>query len=256
MSHLLEKIVILPDFQVPLHDERTIRSVIRFIEEWRPGIVGHVGDFTDSTQISRWVRGLRGEFNGGLEGGFERSRLLLELIREAFDGPIHLSRSNHDTRLESAIEQRLPGIAGITIGGQLLSIQNALQLDKFGVTWHDKPFQIAPGVLMMHGDEGGTSQIPGNTALGLATRQRKSVICGHVHRAGLGYSYGLFGLEVGHMMNVADATYLGPARINNWQQAFGILRVYRGNKRKAIVYPELVAIQEDGSFVVEGVRYK
>lgn len=252
---MIETTVIYPDWQVPLHDLPLIRKVTEFIWKFQPDQVAHVGDATDSTQISRWTRGLRGEFNGGLEGGFAQTRDIFSYLREGYEGPVHLSRSNHDDRLEAYIERQAPGLAGITVSGHILNIQNALQLDRLGVTWHDKPYELVPGVLLMHGDEGGTSTIPGNTALGLAIRSRKSVICGHTHRAGLVWSNGLFGMEVGHMMNVGGAAYLGPARLNNWGNAFGIVRVDRGNKKKAKVYPQLVPIQADGSFVVDGTRY-
>lgn len=259
----MKRIVIWPDWQVPLHDEHVIKTVARFVWDYQPDSMGHVGDATDSTEISRWTRGLRGEFTGGLEGGFEKTRELLAYIRRGYDGPFHLVRSNHDDRLERAIESRLPGIAGLTVKGHLLNIQNALDLDGHGVTWHSKPFEIAPDVLLMHGDEGGLSQIPGNTALQLAVGtkgMRKSVVCGHTHRAGISWMNGMhdesiFGMEVGHMMAVASADYLGPSKANNWGNAFGILRVFEGNKKKVRVYPELVPIQPDGSFIVEGQRY-
>lgn len=186
----------------------------------------------------------------------EKTRELLAYYRQGYDGPFHLSRSNHDERLENYLEKHAPGVAGLTIGGQLLNIQNALGLDALGITWHAKPYEIAPGVLLMHGDEGGMSQIPANTALGLAIRSRRSVICGHTHRAGLAWSNGLFGLEVGHMMNIGAAGYLGPARLNNWGNAFGILRVVRHRKQKVQVYPQLIPIQEDGSFIVDGNLYR
>lgn len=259
----LETVVVLPDFQIPLHDDQKIRRLARFVWQFQPDRLAHVGDLTDSTQIGQWVRGLRGEFNGGLEGGFSATREILDYFRKGYDGPWDLVRSNHDDRLEKAIESRLPGISGITIGGQLLNIQNALRLDHFGITWHTTPPEIAPGVLLMHGDEGGMSQIPGNTALQLAVRSGKSVVCGHTHRAGLAWSgvgtaqdrRALFGLEVGHAMQVSDAEYLGPARLNNWGNAFGILRIHRGTKKKVRVYPQLVPVHPDGSFVVDGVRY-
>ncbi|GLY55366.1 hypothetical protein [Lentzea sp. NBRC 102530] len=259
----MKRIVIFPDWQVPLHDEHVIKTVARFVWDYQPDALGHVGDATDSTEIGRWTRGLRGEFTGGLEGGFAKTRELFSYIRRGFDGPFHLMRSNHEDRLENAIESRLPGLAGITVGGKLLNIQNALQLDDLGITWHEQPYEIAPGVMLQHGDEGGLSQIPGNTALQLAVGvkgQRKSVVCGHTHRAGLAYLNGMgddsiFGMEVGHMMDIRGAEYLGKARANNWGTAFGILRVHEGNKKKVRVYPELVPVELDGSFVVEGQRY-
>ncbi len=258
-----EATVILPDMQVPLHDEKKILRVFDFIKDFQPRQVGHVGDLTDSTQLGRWVRGMRGEFDGGLEGGLEKSRELFRYLRRGYDGPMHLVRSNHDDRLELALEQRLPGLAGITVGGKVISIQNALRLDEYNVTWHDEPYEIVPGTLIMHGDEGGLSSIPGWTAGKLADAAGMNVVSGHTHRSGIArFSKGVgtrrktfFGMEVGHLMRVDKADYLGPAKFNNWSNAFGILWVHRTEGRKTHVIPELIPVEPDGTFYVDGVRY-
>lgn len=258
MTTKTEAVVILPDWQVPLHDEKKIKRVADFIGDFQPISVGHVGDMTDSTQLGRWAKGLRQEFDGGLEGGFEKTRELLQYHRDKYDGPMHLVRSNHDERLENAIEQRLPGLQGLTINGFKLNIQNALQLDRFGIEWHESPFEIAPGWIMAHGDEGRLNQIPGATALGLANEMHYSVVSGHTHRAGIAWSSKgigddrkpFAGMEVGHAMTVSAAEYLGRARLNNWGNAFGILWINNGE-----VFPQLVPINPDGGFMVNGERY-
>ncbi|WP_144121148.1 hypothetical protein [Catellatospora sichuanensis] len=258
-----ERIVILPDTQFPLHDPVLTKKLAEFIWEYAPDQVAHVGDLTDSTELGRWVRGLRGQFTGGLEGGFQQTRDWLGYIRKGYDGPFHLSRANHDDRLEAAIERHLPEIAGLTIKGQVISIENALDFDGFGVTYHQTYHELAPGWLLTHGDWGSISQIPGNTALIQAKALGKSVVCGHTHRAGLvagplasdHQSIEVMGMEVGHAMDRTMATYLKGGK-NSWHNAFGILRVERGNKKKPRVYPELVMIADDYSFMVEGVRYR
>ena len=262
MSDSVESTVILPDWQVPLHDEPKIKAVIDFIHDYQPAQVGHVGDITDSTQIGRWARGQREEFDGGLEAAFAKTRELLTNMRDGYDGPIHVVRSNHDERLENAINTRLPGLAGITVSGKLLNIQNALDFDVLDVTWHEEPFEIVPGWLLAHGDEGKMSQIPGATALMMAIATGMSVVCGHTHRAGLAWSSKGFstkrtplaGMEVGHMMKVVDADYLGRGRFNNWGNAFGLLHVVKTG-RKTEVYPELVPMDQNGHFMVGGKRY-
>lgn len=251
-------IVILPDFQIPLHNEQLIRKVADFVGEFQPLRLGHVGDLTDSTQIGRWAQGLRAEFDGGLETGFQKTREILKYFRDRYAGPFDIVRSNHDERLELAIERRLPGIAGLTINGHKLNIQNALQLDSFNIEWHESPFEIAPDWIMAHGDEGRVSQVPGMTALNLANEIHKNVVSGHTHRSALVWtSKGLSGdrkvfagMEVGHMMDIPAAEYLGRARLNNWGTAFGILWINDNE-----VFPELVPINPDGHFMVNGERY-
>jgi predicted phosphodiesterase len=258
---LTKTIVVLPDTQFPLHDKKLTTKLARFIGEYKPDLLAHVGDVTDSTQLGKWVRGLRGQFNGGLEGGFQLTRDWFEEIRLDYDGPFHIMRSNHDDRLENEIERRMPELAGITVSGKLLNIENALDLDGFGITWHNDSFEIAPGWLLEHGDYGTLSSVPGNTALLRARELGLSVVCGHSHRAGLlagpldstSRSVEVYGMEVGHAMDRSQATYLRGGK-NNWHQAFGILKVVDPeNKKKVRVYPQLVLVQADYSFMVDGV---
>jgi hypothetical protein len=83
---------------------------------------------------------------------------------------------------------------------------------------------------MAHGDEGRAIQVPGSTAMSLAKKLGKSVVCGHTHKLGLQHEttglYGKnrtqFGLEVGHLMDIKQASYLTTG-VANWQQGIGIL---------------------------------
>jgi hypothetical protein len=110
----------------------------------------------------------------------------------------------------------------------------------------------------MHGDEGSMNSTGGLTALGLAKRTGKSVVCGHTHRQGLVHhtqAYGtatpktIWGMEVGNLMDYRKAKYI-KGGLFTWQQGFGILYV-DGNT----VSPAVIPIQKDGSFIVEGKRW-
>lgn len=264
----MESIVVLPDFQFPLHDKRLTTKLAEFIWDYQPSAVAHVGDITDSTQLGRWVRGLRGQFDNGLEGGMAQTRDWFAYLRSGYDGPFHLSRANHDDRLELAIERHLPELAGFTMTGRdgirvPISIENALDLDGYGIDYHRTYYELAPGWLLAHGDWGTLSSIPGNTALLEARQVGKSIVCGHTHRLGLvagpltsdAGSIEVSGMEVGHAMNRELALYLKGGK-SNWHQGFGILHVHRpGNKKRIQVYPELVPVAWDYSFVVEGQRF-
>ena len=70
-------------------------------------------------------------------------------------------------------------------------------------------------------------------------------MCGHTHRLGLQHDtvgfYGktqtLFGLEVGHMMDIKQASYLTSGTAN-WQQGIGIL-IQDGKKVSPYTVPIL-----------------
>jgi hypothetical protein len=255
-------IVIMPDVQAPLQDDVLLNKFIQFIADYQPDEMGQVGDFTDSTEISRWVRGKKPEFAGDLQMGLDVSYRILEKIRDVFAGRFRIVRSNHDDRLELYIESCAPGLGSL----RALSLEKLVGFDDFGVEFiRDEVVELTPGAdrpwIMAHGDEGSLNSIAGRTAFNLAKNKfGANVVCGHTHRAGLtSESYGYngkirdtrYGLEVGHFMDLTKADYLKKKGVSaNWQQAFGILHVH-GSK----VYPQLVPVDFDGNFSVEGKLY-
>lgn len=257
-------IVIMPDVQAPLHDEALVDKFVQFLADYEPDEIGQVGDFTDSTEISRWVRGKKREFAGDLKAGFGTSKAILGKIRDVFDGRMRIVRSNHDDRLELYIEGCAPGLASFM--EEELSIERLAGFNDYEVEFiRDEVVELTPGAdrpwLMCHGDEGSLNSVAGRTAFNLAKNKfGANVVCGHTHRAGLtSESYGYngkirdtrYGLEVGHFMDLTKADYLKKKGVAaNWQQAFGILHVH-GSK----VYPQLVPIDFDGNFSIEGKLY-
>lgn len=256
-------IVIMPDVQAPLHDQELVDKFVKFLGDFEPTELGQVGDFTDSTEISRWVRGKKTEYAGDLAGGFRTAKSILRDIRNVFDGRFRIVRSNHDDRLELYIEGCAAGLASLM--DDELNIEYLAGFDEYDVEFiRDEVVELTPGIdkpwLMAHGDEGSLNSIAGRTAFNLAKNKfGANVVCGHTHRAGVtsestGYNGKIrdtrYGLEVGHFMDLTKADYLKKKGVAaNWQQAFGILEVH-GDR----VYPRLITVQ-DGRFSVDGVEY-
>ena len=246
---IIRRTVVISDLQVPYHDPKAVRNVAAFIKRWKPDRVATVGDEIDLPQLSRWERGLAGEFAGTLD----RDRRITQEV--LFDLRVtDMVRSNHTDRLYNSIKTRLPALAALPE----LQFENWLGLPDLGIKFWRDPMPLAKGWIILHGDEGQVSQKGGQTALGLALRHGKSVVCGHTHRAGLsgltrasgGVLGGiLWGLEVGNLMNFKDAKYL-KGGAGNWQQGFGLIYESRGK-----VTPVFVPIEKDGSFMVEGKVY-
>jgi hypothetical protein len=262
MTKTSQTIVVMPDVQAPLHDEKLTDKFVQFLADYEPDELAQVGDFTDSTEISRWVRGKKPEFAGDLQQGFDISRYILKKIREVFDGRFRIVRSNHDDRLELYIQGCAPGLASL----RALTVENLVGFSDFNVEFiRDEVVELTPTArdpwIMAHGDEGALNSIAGRTAFNLAKNKfGVNVVCGHTHRAGLtGESYGYNGkiraqrqgLEVGHFMDLTKADYLKKKGVSaNWQQAFGILHIHGSN-----VYPQLVQVDYEGNFSVEGQLY-
>lgn len=243
-------IVIIPDLQAPMHSEPHVAALENYIKVTKPPMVASVGDEADFTGISKWAHGTALQFETNLHKEREATVSVLERLRIT-----HMVRSNHTDRLYNTIKMRVPEFRHLPE----LTLERFLRLDDLGITYLKQPSEIAPGWILAHGDEGNLSQTGGVTALNLAKRFGKSVVCGHTHRAGLLHhteavagkvTRTLWGLEVGHAMDMRKATYL-KGGYGNWQQAFGMLRVDGKH-----VTPLLIPMRTDGSFVLDGKVWK
>lgn len=246
----MKTIVTVSDLQVPYHHKRAVSALTKFIREWEPDEVVCVGDEIDMPQISRWNKGTAGEYAGKLHKDRDDTVRILEALHVS-----HVMRSNHGDRLRTYLNTYSPGLAD----EPELQYERYMRFADIGVTYHRKMYEFAPNWLLAHGDEGGLSQEPGKTALRLAQRAGKSVMCGHTHRAGIQpyteahsgkHVRTIYGMEVGCLMELAQANYLKSGGAN-WQLAFGIHFV---DGRK--VSPHLVYMHTDGSFVWEGREWK
>lgn len=249
-----KRIIVLSDPQIPYHDKRVLGNVYDFIRAYGPDELASVGDDVDFPQVSRWNRGMEGEYRGDLQKHVDAGVLHFERLREVHSGPIHVMRSNHMDRPLNYVRKHAPGLLGL----KALTIPSLLEFDRLEVTYHEQPYELAPGWFLLHGDEGSLIRTAGGTALGLARKIGASVVCGHTHRAGIQHEHQsvsgrvrgrLYGMEVGNLMDMRQADYL-KAGTANWQQGFGILYVEARN-----VTPSLILIQPNGSFIVEGQTY-
>ena len=214
-----------------------------------------VGDELDAQTISTYARGTALEFEGSLQKNIIGLKGLLKEFRSAIgrSKPFQISRSNHTARIERYIAKFAPGFSCI----DSIKIENLLGYNdkNINVKYNRSLTEVAKGVLLGHGDEGRLYSQAGATALGLALRTGKSVVCGHTHRAGLmhqsfGYSAKLskvFGMEVGHLCDLSSPGMKYTKGYANWQAGFGILYEQDGQ-----VKPELITFNKDGSFIAEG----
>lgn len=244
----MKRVWLISDLQVPYHDRRAVDAVAQAIEDLKDkqDVVVTVGDEIDLPQVSRWTAGTAGEWERTI--GRDRD-ITVQVLRDLQVG--HCIRSNHTDRLYNSLMRRLPGLLGLPE----LDLVNFLRLPELGITFHEDAFAVAPGWVVMHGDEAGVSQVAGQTAAGLVKKVGLSVACGHTHRLGLQpyttsvngkITRTLYGFEVGNLMDMRQAKY---AKTHNWQQGFGILYVDGKN-----VYPVPVPIVNK-SFTVEGSVY-
>lgn len=246
----MKRIVIVPDIQVPFQNKRQVNSLAGFIKAMKPDDVIQCGDLIDFVSLGRWVRGARGEYEHDIKSHIDETKRVLEKLQIR-----HWVRGNHDERLDKYVENNAPALRGFPG----LSIEEAFDLGNLGVEYHRDMYEVAPDWAVAHGDEGPMSTIAGQTAMKLANRVGKSVACGHGHRAGIAAQTEsfkgqpvrtLYGVEVGHMMDMAQASYL-KGQFANWQSAFGVLDI-----SNARVQPYVVFVSPTGSFTFEGHAFE
>jgi predicted phosphodiesterase len=230
----VRKVVVLSDIQYPYHDPKAIKEVISFIKHEKPTELWCVGDELDAPQPSRWNKGMSGEYTDTLQEDIDGLFNLMLDFRNALGWrkKFVIQRSNHTDRIETYINKYAPALRSLRSN----KVEELIGYDELKIDYLHKFKELLPGWVMAHGDEGRSVQVPGSTAMSLAKKLGKSVVCGHTHKLGLQHEttglYGknktLFGLEVGHLMDMKQASYL-TSGIANWQQGIGIL-VEKNNK--------------------------
>jgi len=224
----MRKILVLSDIQYPYQDPEAIKAVLSLIKHEKPHELWCVGDELDAPQPSRWNKGMAGEYENTLQDDIDGLHNLMLDFRNALGWrkPFIVQRSNHTDRIETYINKYAPALRNL----RSTKVEELIGYDELNIQYLHRFKELLPGWVMAHGDEGRAVQVPGSTALSLAKKLGKSVVCGHTHKLGLQHEttglYGknktLFGLEVGHLMDIRQASYL-TSGIANWQQGVGML---------------------------------
>ncbi|ACU41803.1 metallophosphoesterase [Mycobacterium phage Morrow] len=248
-----KRIVIVSDTQIPYEDRRAVRAVLRFIGDYQPDQVIHIGDLMDFPQPSRWNKDTRGEFEGSVFTDAEKAKLrFLAPLRTIYVGPVGVHEGNHDERPRTYLSKYAPALAE----SKAFHLETLLDFDGFGIDLLPEFYKVAPGWVTTHGHRGqiSLSRIAGNTALNAARKFDTSVIMGHTHRQGIlshTSGYGgiskkiVTGVEVGNLMDMRQADYL-KGGTGNWQSGFGLLTIEGRH-----VKPEIIPIT-NGRFTVDG----
>ena len=183
--------LVLSDLQCPLHDAAAVRAITQFVAfENFDGILC-VGDEADQPEPSRWNKGAAGEFADTFERGLATTYDVLLGFSEALgDKPFHMMRSNHTDRISVYLSRYAPALSRTSWNNftRIMGYDNQAPLldgktQPLPITWHDEMWEFASGWVLAHGDETSASRVAGSTAMGLARKAGKSVVCGHTHKA-------------------------------------------------------------------------
>jgi predicted phosphodiesterase len=248
MTPTKSRILVISDLQIPYHHEAAVKNLIKLVNREKFDLVLNTGDELDMQAQSKWAKGTGLEWEGQLDADRTTAQNILWDLRTT-----DITRSNHTDRLYHTLLRGAPSLIGLPE----LEYPAFMDFKSLGIRFHKKPFEFHPNWVLVHGDEGSMNSNAGLTALGLAKKFGKSVVCGHTHRAGISaYSEGiggsyrtLWGVEAGNVMDKKKASYL-KAGAANWQMSVAILETYGKN-----LTPMLIPINKDGSFTVYGKTY-
>lgn len=246
--------MVLPDLQVPYHDKSFTKKLLDVARDLQPDILVGIGDWMDFPEVSRWTKGLAGEYADTLQSSIRQGRELWYAFRDACPkARIIWKTGNHDERIEEFVYRYAPPLRSLD-GTKL---EGLFSLGDVDIEVHRRPVPLFHGrVLMMHGHEEAYSTVPGKWGLEQVKKQGCSVVYGHTHHplltthtVGVGTQAKVrFALNVGHgceprKMHYAKSGYF------NWCRAFGLIQVDQRH-----IYPQLIT-SLDGTFRVEGKAY-
>ena len=171
-----KRYLVISDLQIPYHHEQAVRNLIKLVKREKFDLVLNTGDELDMQSQSKWAKGTHLEYEGQLDADRNLAQNILWDL-----GTTDITRSNHTDRLYHTLVRGAPSLIGLPE----LEYSNFMDFSSLGIRFHKKPFEFHRNWVLVHGDEGSMNSNAGLTALGLAKKFGKSVVCGHTHRAGI-----------------------------------------------------------------------
>jgi hypothetical protein len=246
----MELKVIVSDLQIPYHHRKACAALCNFLADRKRDIVEvfQVGDFYEFEAVSRWVKGTAREDGRTLQRELKVAEELLTNFAGAYDKLKTRIKGNHDDRLDKYLGTEAKGLAGL----ECLEFDTFTQADRFGWKTVPQPYRLAPNTTAVHGLC--VRSKSGYTAHAHLDKVMGNAIHGHTHRAGLVFrtvgGHTRWGMEAGSLCDRGLAPF-GVGGLFDWQLAFGLLEIDGFD-----VFPRLVPVKDDGSFVVDGRRYR
>lgn len=220
-------VMIMPDLHAPDHDPVALGGFLDALEILQPDELVIIGDFIDCKAPARWSKQTAAEYANTLPGELAAGRLVLREIRSVFDGAIAFIPGNHEARINTYVNTYAPAVSGL-----VPSLPELLDFDGFDVRYYPSTYDVAPGVLAIHGKAlSSVLGAAGQSAFKERTRHGMSIVQGHSHRLGLGFDHqerDRFWMECGHLTSAAALGYMDFDHAN-WQQGFGLLHI-RGDQ--------------------------
>ena len=274
---MLEKVMLSSDQQIPHHDPRMLDLWFKVMKSFKPDHIIYAGDWSDNTNIGRWVHGGRKELINQLPSldikaedvidqyiaSEQPTREFFEQTRKiAKNATVLCANGNHDrTRIKSYFDKPMYEQA---IEEQL-TCEKVWGFDNLGfdyIEYEDRPKHFVGDFYVHHGVA--ISKHAGQSVQADTESFGVSMIRGHSHRqAIINRDYPLTnktitGVELGHMMNI-DGVGAAYDNIHNWRAGFAVGFIEDGAQDTSDgkrLHIQLVPITRDYTCVVNGKLYK
>lgn len=178
MSNKRERVVFIPDFQVPGHDPEAVALFCKITRDYvKPDRAIFLGDGINFDIISKHAKDKR---DPSMEEELAAFDTVLAQMCKAL-GPKcrkQYIRGNHEARIEKYLYARAPEVADLP----QFSMRNVLGFAKHKIEGPFNRIELSRGKFVaVHGDPYCGAQ-PGSTAKKWLDTEGRSGICGHIHR--------------------------------------------------------------------------
>lgn len=124
----------------PFHDEDAINVALQIIQIENPDRTVLMGDILDLASQGRFAQ--EATFAQTTQPAIDRTGLLAAQLRQETDGEIDFIEGNHDKRLQNFVEANALAAFGLKRANlpeswPVMSLPNLLNLDEYGITYHD-----------------------------------------------------------------------------------------------------------------------
>ncbi len=214
------------DLHIPFQDRGALSVMFEYADLFHPNIVTIMGDLLDCYQISTFLKNpIRGK---RLFEEIQEGKEFLYEVRDRYpEAKIILYRGNHEERIERYICDKAPQLAELVES----LLPEKLELNKLNIEYITEPFVIGK-LWHLHGSERtGGGYNPEHILNVLIQYVEDHFVTFHYHRS-QSKTFKRIGNRYWNTNSVGYlATDLDYAKMNKWQQGFGI-----------------VEYEEDGSF--------
>lgn len=239
-----EKVVFIGDIHIPFHEEKIIKTVIKFIHSFKPNHIFLLGDVLDFYSISSYDK--EPSRITSLQTDINITKDLLKTIRkDNKNSEITYLEGNHEHRLQKYLWKH-PEISSLNA----LNIKNLLNLDEYNIKYiNQHKTKVFHKFVIEHGSL--IRQQSAYTAKAMLMKRGISGISGHTHRLGTHYASNMNGnfvwYENGCLSNLNPDFVIGKP---DWMHGFSVGYI----KRKTLSIEQIPILNK--KIMYDGIEYK